>query len=1309
MKKQKDQLADKLVFTIGSVLLLLIVSFPSSLVFSASTSRTGREDPAKEAENLKKAHELFLGYYKKRQYGKAEEQVKKALDLARRLLGNRHLITATEAANLAALYVSTKRYEKAEPLFREALKIRRSLLPKNDARILRVLEGLQIALAKLGKSQDEKAVLLQMQPFYDGRPPRNSGQLAFVLNRLGVIHINAAELEKAEQAIRRSIDLYTDMHGRRHVDTIMAISNLAVIHTKRKNYNKAISLFDEVYETRRDLLGKDHPLTLVTMTEIADIADRLKQHERAMKLARVLVEYHEKRLGADHIDMAGKHNRLSAYAYRAGNFDLAGRELVRAIEITQKNRGADSPLLLVYLKNAATLFEDLGRYQDANSMYLRRLRILEKNQGKTSPDVITSLIHLGKLSRQMARYEEAEKLFKTALEREKSRPNPDKQRLGAANNNLAGLYRETGRYRQSAARYDAALALHLADKKARKQDLARIYDNIGVLNIDIHRYDLAETYHKKALAIFEEVLGPQHRSVSFALNNLATVYDYQGRNDEALRLRERSLAIYQKDARPADPMIGVLHDNLAGSYRKAGRLPEAEQQYEKAMKALLLARGPDHPEVALAMSNLAALYGTRGDFAGAERLYKRAIAINERAYGGDHPQLANIWALLGDNDLDRKNYDAAEKHYNKALKISVRTNGREHIKTGGVVARLARLHLWQQDYSRALSYFRRAARIQDLQLVKTRNDRRREGPGDSGDRGVFTGLAIAAWHVASNRSLLEKTGEKREALREEGLQAAQKALRTSAGAALVQMSARFAAGSGPLAQIVRQRQDLTARFEQLDKKLLALVGARSKNRNELAIRNLRVAIAALEGEIADIDSQLRLEFPQYASLANPRPMSSVQIRKHLKEDEALLFFMTSNQAVYVWVLTRQDIGWHRVSLKRSLLRRQVAYLRQALDPAAAPVLLPGSTDPAQSGQAGAATEKVKTTFDLDASYLLYKNLLQPFEKIVSGKKHLLVVATDALTALPFQVLVTAPPDKSGRGEAQVYRKAQWLIRRHALTTLPSIASLKALRQFARKGRRAPQALVAFGDPVFSKQQKTQVLAMNTRGFSRFYRGGRVSLAVLSQLAQLPDTRDELLNVAQSLGVAAGDLRLGRAASETAVKAMDKSGELARHRIVYFATHGLVSGDIEGLAEPALALSLPERATELDDGLLMASEVAQLHLNADWVVLSACNTASGGKPGAEALSGLARAFFYAGARSLLVSHWPVYSDAATLLTTQAFRILRREERAGRQMGRAEALRRSMLALINKKSDDFAANPSYWAPFVVVGEGAVANDG
>jgi CHAT domain-containing protein len=175
--------------------------------------------------------------------------------------------------------------------------------------------------------------------------------------------------------------------------------------------------------------------------------------------------------------------------------------------------------------------------------------------------------------------------------------------------------------------------------------------------------------------------------------------------------------------------------------------------------------------------------------------------------------------------------------------------------------------------------------------------------------------------------------------------------------------------------------------------------------------------------------------------------------------------------------------------------------------------------------------------------------------------------------------------------------------------------------------------------------------------------------------------------------------------------LSKSGDLRTYGIVHFATHGLLAGETESfaesLAEPALLLTPPAVASDEDDGLLTASKAAQLDLNAEWVILSACNTAAGGADnvlGAEALSGLARAFFYAGARALLVSHWYVDSDGAVKLTTRAIAELQRDP----MIGRAETLRRSMLALMadTSRPADWtsAAHPSIWAPFVLVGEGA-----
>jgi CHAT domain-containing protein len=340
-------------------------------------------------------------------------------------------------------------------------------------------------------------------------------------------------------------------------------------------------------------------------------------------------------------------------------------------------------------------------------------------------------------------------------------------------------------------------------------------------------------------------------------------------------------------------------------------------------------------------------------------------------------------------------------------------------------------------------------------------------------------------------------------------------------------------------------------------------------------------------------------------------------------------------------------------------------------------------------------------FDLGLAHELYDALIGPVEPLIKDKRHLMVVPSGALTALPFHLLGTEKPAPAPPGDLAAYRNAQWLLKRHAVSVLPSVASLKAVRVFARKDD-AKSPLIGFGDPVFNAEEEGRPGAENrtvvaTRSYTEFWNGVDIDRSMLSKaLPRLPETAAELRAVAQNLGAPPSSIYLRQVASETTVK----RAALFDYRVVYFATHGLVAGEVKGLAEPSLALTLPKMPSDLDDGLLTASEVAQLKLNADWVVLSACNTIAGDKPGAEALSGLARAFFYAGARALLVSHWAVESNAAMRLTTSTFDILKSDP----TLGRAEAVRRAMLAYMNDATNPLNAYPALWAPFVVVGEGA-----
>jgi CHAT domain-containing protein len=258
-----------------------------------------------------------------------------------------------------------------------------------------------------------------------------------------------------------------------------------------------------------------------------------------------------------------------------------------------------------------------------------------------------------------------------------------------------------------------------------------------------------------------------------------------------------------------------------------------------------------------------------------------------------------------------------------------------------------------------------------------------------------------------------------------------------------------------------------------------------------------------------------------------------------------------------------------------------------------------------------------------------------------------------------------------------------------------------------------KAFVGFGDPIFNPEEVTllekETNAIQVRGVRISNRGGldstNITSSRLENLDRLPDTADEIRSIATTLKAdMSRDVFLGKEASETRVKAMN----LSDRQVVAFATHALLPGDLDGLDQPALALSSSTVTGNKEDGLLTTGEIMKLKLNADWVVLSACNTGAAEASGAEALSGLGRAFFYAGTRAVLATMYPVETTSAEKLITQIFHSQMEHE----QHTRAQALRKAMLDLISdpgyrdpssKKIVASYAHPLFWAPFVLFGDG------
>ncbi len=1108
--------------------------------------------------------------------------------------------------------------------------------------------------------------------------------------------------------------------GKEHPDTLASVNNLAVLYQAQGRYGEAEPLLKRALKTEERVLGKEHSSTLQSVNNLAALYQAQGRYREAEPLCKRALEARERMLGKEHSSTLQSVNNLAALYQAQGRYREAEPLHRRVLKVRERVLGKEHPNTLGSVNNLAALHFAQGRHGEAEPFYKRVLKVRERVLGKEHPDTLASVNNLAALYQAQGRYREAEPFYKRALEAFERVLGKEHPSTLQSVNNLAVLYQAQGRYRETEPLCKRALEARERVLGKDHPDTLASVNNLAALYQVQGRHGEAEPLFKRALEAFERVLGKDHLDTLQSVNNLGLVYNDQGRFAEAEPLYKRALEVSERVLGKDHPGTLASVNNLAAFYHHQGRYGEAEPLYKRALEAFERVLGQDHPDTLQSINNLGLLYNDQGRFAEAEPFHRRALAAQERVLGQEHPS-----TLLSVNSLaalyhHQGRYGEAEPLHRRVLKARERVLGKKHPDTLQSVSNLALLYFAQRDWTRAAQFWQRSTTAISARTLRGASGTGKKKGEAEQFRWQFSGLVKAVYRLAPEGRSPDAAASR------EMFKTAQWALSSEAAQSLMQMAARGAKGHKTLAILVRERQDLVAEWQKLDAWHNVALGQEITKRNAKAEAENSAQRAAIGKRIAEIDKRLATEFPDYAALTSPAPISVEEVQAQLGADEALVLFLDTNdnfapvapEKTFIWVVTKTEVRWVRSDLGTAALTREVQALRCGLDGAAWHT--PNCTKLLGAGFTEADADAGKPLpFDNTRAHKFYKALFGQVEDLL--KRNLLIVPSGPLTQLPFQVLVTASPASAK------YKATAWLARDHAVTILPAVSSLKALRRTSRPSR-ATKPLIGFGNPLLDGNQKHPQygayykerarLARNSQQCRKTalqrvaalfgWRGGMKPLETRGGLAQishirmqmpLPETADELCAVARDLKVDARELRLGTRATEREVKRLSTKGQLAQYSIVHFATHGALAGELKGTSEPGLILTPPDKASEDDDGYLSASEIAALKLDADWVILSACNTAAGDATGAQALSGLARAFIYAQARSLLVSHWAVNSNATVKLITGAIR----EMASASKMGRAEALRRSMLALIDKgKAKE--THPAYWAPFIVVGEGA-----
>jgi CHAT domain-containing protein len=765
-----------------------------------------------------------------------------------------------------------------------------------------------------------------------------------------------------------------------------------------------------------------------------------------------------------------------------------------------------------------------------------------------------------------------------------------------------------------------------------------------------------------------------------------------------------------------------------------GRLAEAEVDIRGALLNRLKAVGKYHASTARVSRALGALLSAEGRLAEAETAARSSVEIyRELGYRDDVEGLAqclnDLASILASQFKWKEaaeiyaSIDDATKDWEPAHRDQVRLNQNwifTHYYTGRLQEGIAlartyaagrRQTLGDKHVDAAMAQAVLGAGLayahRDAEALETYNaampvllDYSRGGEDDAAVPYGFDRAMQRA--LQPYLSLLSRAPDPSGHVTEESFRLGQMIGGRSVQRALAASSARSAAGDPALAERLRKKQDLEKEIASQVGMLNNELAVPPEQRDNKLVADLRSRIEMLRAENAKSKQEIDRRFPKYTDLVDPKPPSIEEIKGALHPGEALLSFYFGIQASFVWVVGKEGpVAFAQLGANGPTIARKINELRGSLESNVATI---GEIPP----------------FDLALAHELYQLLLQPVAAAWTPAKNLIVVTNGALGMLPLGLLPTAPAqvDPAATTLFASYRGVPWLARTHAVTMIPSASALVTLRH-APVAPASREKLIGFGDPVFSKEQAQEaarhapetpdrVSAGTTRGVPLKLRSSPqldgVDRAELALLPRLPDTAEELKSIALALNADPSKvLNLGITANEQTVK----TANLMKYKIVVFATHGLVAGELEGLTQPALALSAPDVAAVPGDGLLTMEEILGLKLNADWVVLSACNTGAASGAGAEAASGLGRAFFYAGTRAILVTNWSVHSQSARELVTDLFR----RQAVDPALTRGEALRQAMMALLDGKgfTDEKGAtaftyaHPLFWAPYSIIGDG------
>ncbi len=938
-------------------------------------------------------------------------------------------------------------------------------------------------------------------------------------------------------------------------------------------------------------------------------------------------------------------------------------------------------------EEAQQLFQAAGnKWEEANTLNL----------------IGNQLLSLGQLEQGRVKFTQSLALFRSLGDR-----NEEARTL----NNLGAVYSLTGDQQKAMDYFKESLPLLRA--VGNRETEADTLNNIGHVYQGLSESQQALDYFNQALSLYRMLDNRNGEAV--ALNALGVVNRSSGEFQKALDYFSQALKLWRELGTREREAV-TLH----GLGNMSMTLGENQQALDFFNQALSIFRSVGDPVgEAKTLSAIGAAWSSAGDQQKSLESYNQALLLQRKA--GDRAGEADTLAKLGAAYHGAGEMQKAMDYYQQGLSLMRVVGDRE--KETGTLINIGLAYEKSDQKPRASEYFQQAfALARAIQMPEREasalfhQSRTNDALGNLAEarqqleeslrifeslRGKLSAQELRASYFASVQGsydlyidLLMRMDQ--QAGRKSGLAALEASERARARSLLELLAEAHAD--------IRQGADpsLLAKEQAFQRKLNAKAEAQTKllsgKYTEAQATAIAKEIADLAAQHRELQSQIRTSSPRYAALTQPQPLTAPEIQRLLDDDTLLLEYALGERASYLWLVSPTSINSYQLPPRAEI--EQAA--RKVYDLLIARQPQPGLNEAQQFER----VKKAESEYPAQAA-VLSRMLLAPVTAEI-GHKRLVIVAAGMLEYLPFAAL--PEPTAEGNDSAQ----ATPLLANHEVINLPSASVLAVLRRERATRATAVKSVAVLADPVFtaddprvgalSKAGKgagapASLLASRTQappsqqappdqqGLTRAVRDFNFAEA-RGGLVRLPFSREEADAILSFAPRGAGLKALSFEASH----AMATGPELGQYRIVHFATHGLLNSEHPELS--GLVLSLVDASGKSQDGFLRLHEIYNLKLNADLVVLSACQTGLGKQIKGEGLVGLTRGFMYAGAPRVVASLWQVNDLATAELMKRFYRGMLKDGQRP-----VAALRTAQLEMMKQQR---WASPYFWAAFVLQGE-------